>query len=1033
MIENDMSKGSVLGKLIRFSIPFLISNFVQSLYNVADMLIVGRFCGAESMSGVNIGGQVTFILTNTVIGLCVGGTVLIGQYLGAGNREALKKATATLITLLVLLSLGITLIMMFLRVPVLRLIRTPAESFVESDRYLTVTLTGVIFIFGYNAFAAILRGMGNSKQPLYFVTAACITNIVLDLVFVAVFKWAAFGAALATVISQALSVFLCINYMVRNNFQFDFKPGSFRIDGEQLRLIFKIGIPTCIQNGIASLSFMFITTIVNIVGGVSASAGVGAVGKFNSFAFMPIQAMSASISAMSAQNFGAGRVDRAVSACRIGTFFSVCVGYAFFALVMFFPAQILMLFGNDPGMIHDGVTYLRSFAFDFLLIPFIFCINGFLIGGGHTFFTLVNGVLASVLLRVPVCYIFGITLDWGLRGVGLGAPAASAGVLLVIIVYLFTGKWKHNVIRHDRINLPVGELVVPEVFEGHTERTYWWKDRIAYQIYPRSFQDSNGDGIGDIPGIISRLDEIRELGAGIIWLSPVYKSPDADNGYDISDYYSIDPKFGTMADMEKLFTEAEKRGIKVIMDLVINHTSDEHEWFQKSRDPGSPYRDYYIWRPPKKAPNGDRQGRRQDRKLPPNNWTGFFMGEVWEYDEKSGEYYLHLFDKKQPDLNYKNPKVIEEVKNILRFWLDKGAAGFRCDVINILYKTSLADGKKSMAVQGIEHYKSQEGNHAILRELRRDVLDNYDCFTVGETVMVELEEAKLLCNKSRKELDTLFYFEHLEIDRLLVRFVPKKFRASKLLAVLTKWQRGLEWNAVYFENHDQSRIVSHFGDGTCSPDGEPSRYWERSAKMLALLELTLRGTLFIYQGQEIGMTNFDFKSLDEVNDVESHGLDKLMKKMRIPAFLRWKWIKASSRDNARTPMQWDDTANAGFSKAKPWLGVNSNYRRINYASQKKNPASILNFYKTLIALRQKTECLKSGEFIPIYADDSLMFYQRKLGGEVYTVALNFSSKEMRVPKKTAGFMAGSLVIANTDRRELDGVLLPWEGLLVKGS
>jgi oligo-1,6-glucosidase len=270
----------------------------------------------------------------------------------------------------------------------------------------------------------------------------------------------------------------------------------------------------------------------------------------------------------------------------------------------------------------------------------------------------------------------------------------------------------------------------------------------------------------------------------------------------------------------------------------------------------------------------------------------------------------------------------------------------------------------------------------------------------------------------------LFYFYHLEIDRLLVRFIPKKFRASKLLGVLAKWQRGLEWNAVYLENHDQSRIVSHFGD--------TGRYWERSAKMLALLELTLRGTIFICQGQEIGMTNFDFNGLDEVNDVESHGLDKLMTKMHIPGFLRWKWIKESSRDNARTPMQWDDTVNAGFSKAKPWLGVNSNYRQINYASQKKESASVLNFYKTLIALRQKTECLKSGGFIPLYAGDSLMFYQRKLGDNVYTIALNFSSKKLKVPGKAAPFMSGSLVIANTGRKELDGELLPWEGLLIKG-
>jgi oligo-1,6-glucosidase len=552
----------------------------------------------------------------------------------------------------------------------------------------------------------------------------------------------------------------------------------------------------------------------------------------------------------------------------------------------------------------------------------------------------------------------------------------------------------------------------------------WWKDRIVYQIYPRSFQDSNNDGIGDIPGIISRLDEIKALGAGIIWLSPVYKSPDADNGYDISDYYAIDQKFGTMADMEKLFAEAAQRDIKIIMDLVINHTSDEHEWFQKSRDPASPYRDYYIWQPPKKAHNGQR--------LAPNNWTSFFMGEVWEYDETSGEYYLHLFDKKQPDLNYKNPKVIEEIKNILRFWLDKGAAGFRCDVINILYKTSLEDGRKNPGVRGIEHYKCQEGNHAILQELRRDVLDKYDCFTVGETVMVDLDEAKLLCDAGRRELDMLFYFEHLEVDRRVAHLIPKKFRAAKLLEVLAKWQRGLEWNAVYLENHDQARVVSHFGDGICAPDGRPARYWRQSAKMLALLELTLRGTPFIYQGQEIGMTNFDFKNLDELDDVMSHGLNALMKKMCIPGFVRWKWIKASSRDNARTPVQWDAGENAGFSGGRPWLGINSNYRHINFASQKNDPASVLSFYKALIALRQKTRCLIYGEFIPCYADKRLMVYQRKLDNETYTIALNFSSKKIKLPKKVTGFLSGELLVSGADRTALAGELYPWEGALLKG-
>jgi len=553
----------------------------------------------------------------------------------------------------------------------------------------------------------------------------------------------------------------------------------------------------------------------------------------------------------------------------------------------------------------------------------------------------------------------------------------------------------------------------------------WWKDRIVYQIYPRSFQDSAetafpNDGFGDIPGIISRLDEIKSLGAGIIWLSPVYKSPDADNGYDISDYFDINPKFGTMRDMETFFAEANKRDIKIIMDLVINHTSDEHEWFQKSRDPKSPYRDYYIWRPGLQSGSG--------KKLkPPNNWTGFFAGETWEFDEQSGEYYLHLFDKKQPDLNYKNPKVIEEVKKILRFWLDKGAAGFRCDVINIIYKTSLEDGKKSLTVQGLEHYKSQEGNHAVLQELRRDVLDKYDCFTVGETVFVDLEDAKLLSGEKRKELNMLFFFDHLEVDRRVARFVPKKFRARKLLDVMTKWQQGLDWNAVYLENHDQSRIVSHFGAAE-----KNKKYWQRSAKMIALFQMTLRGTLFVYQGQEIGMTNFDFNSIDELNDVESLGLNKLMKKFLIPKSLRWKWIKASSRDNARTPMQWDDSENAGFTKGKPWLGVNGNYKQINYASQKNDPESILNFYKTLIALRKKSKCLIYGDYIPVYADDRVMIYQRKLDSETYTIALNFSSGAVTIPKKFVNLFSGTQ-IAGASGNKWEGKLLPWDGVLFSSS
>ncbi|MCL2718220.1 MAG: alpha-glucosidase [Lachnospiraceae bacterium] len=540
----------------------------------------------------------------------------------------------------------------------------------------------------------------------------------------------------------------------------------------------------------------------------------------------------------------------------------------------------------------------------------------------------------------------------------------------------------------------------------------WWQEEVVYQIYPRSFQDSNGDGIGDIPGIISRLDEIKALGAGIIWLSPVYKSPDADNGYDISDYRDINPKFGTMADMDNLLKKAAECGIKIVMDLVINHTSDEHEWFQKSRDKESPYRDYYIWR--KGSPKGK----------PPNNWTAFFMGSAWEYDKKSSEYYLHLFHKKQPDLNYHNPKVIEEIKDIMRFWLDKGVAGFRCDVINIIYKSSFADGKPTLAIRGIEHYKSTEGNHRILRELRRDVLDKYDCFAVGETVMVDLDEAKLLCDSGRKELDMLFYFDHLEVDRRIARYIPKKFHARKLLSVLAKWQQGLEWNAFYLENHDQPRIVSHYGDD--------SRYWERSAKMLATMQFTLGGTMFIYQGQEIGMTNFDFTELSQLKDVESHNINALMKRIGIPAKTRWHWINQASRDNARTPMQWSSEAGAGFTSGNPWIGINKNYKKINYQEQKARNDSILAYYKQLIVFRAGNDTLKYGGFKPVYAKGGVIAYQReKVEGnlstddEKYLVILNFSKKAARA------VFNGTLVLSNIGRDKYDGELEAYEAVVLR--
>ena len=558
----------------------------------------------------------------------------------------------------------------------------------------------------------------------------------------------------------------------------------------------------------------------------------------------------------------------------------------------------------------------------------------------------------------------------------------------------------------------------------------WWKEGVVYQIYPRSFQDSNGDGIGDIPGIISRLDEIAELGTKAIWLSPVYVSPQIDNGYDISDYCNIDPIFGTMADMDRLIKEAKKRDIGIVMDLVINHTSDKHEWFQKSRRSEEPYTGYYIWH----------KGKDGKEKLP-NNWTSFFMEDAWEYDKIREEYYLHLFHKKQPDLNYHNSLVIEEIKKILQFWLDKGIAGFRCDVINVLWKTSLADGKKSVMLTGLEHYKCQEGNHKILQQLRQEVLDKhsanagFECFAVGETVMVNLEEAKLLSDKERHELDMVFYFDHLEVDRVFARFVPKKFRAKELLKRLAKWQHGLDWNALYLENHDQSRIVSHYGDDRGA--GGHDSPWEKSAKLMATLLFTLRGTPFIFQGQEIGMTNFDFSGLEEVKDIETLNLNRLMKKLCLPKALRWKWLRLSSRDNSRTPYQWTGECGAGFSTARPWLGINANHKQLNYAAQKDDPDSVLTYYKKMVSLRASCETLKYGAFQPLLATNSLLMFSRESGAEknhAYVVAFNFSRRRIKLSGEARVLLQGKIAASNIGRKywdTRDTHLESWEALLLQ--
>ena len=533
----------------------------------------------------------------------------------------------------------------------------------------------------------------------------------------------------------------------------------------------------------------------------------------------------------------------------------------------------------------------------------------------------------------------------------------------------------------------------------------WWKEEVAYQIYPRSFKDSNGDGVGDIRGIITQLPILKDLGIGIIWLSPVYLSPNYDNGYDIADYRDINPEYGSMADMDELIEKAKTLNIRIVMDLVVNHTSSEHEWFKKSIKKIEPYTDYYIWRDGK----GD---------LNPNNWGSFFAEDAWEYNEERGQYYLHLFAKEQPDLNYYNPLVLQEVKDIMKFWLEKGVGGFRCDVINIMYKSTLEDGKKQFAVQGIEHYLNTEGNHQILKELRKDVLDHYDCFTVGETILVTPKTAKELCGKDRKELDMIFSFEHMEADQYLIKWFKRKLNKKKFFQTISTWQKELDWNANYLENHDQLRSVSRFGN--------TKKYWEKSAKLLATLLLTLRGTPFIYQGEEIGMTNFDYTNLSQIDDIESHNANAWLRKRFVPKWYRWRMITKASRDNVRTPLQWNDSKNGGFTDGVPWLGVNKNYKHINYESQLNDNNSIWNYYKSLIYIRKNHLGLITGKFNDIFIGKKLFVYERVLENERIIIALNLSKSSVKITYN------GETIINNYEEENFSGILKPYQAIVYKG-
>jgi len=532
----------------------------------------------------------------------------------------------------------------------------------------------------------------------------------------------------------------------------------------------------------------------------------------------------------------------------------------------------------------------------------------------------------------------------------------------------------------------------------------FWQEEVVYQIYPRSFKDSNGDGIGDIPGIISKLDYLKELGVGIVWLSPVYKSPNDDMGYDISDYEAIMDEFGTMSDWEALLEGLHARGIKLIMDLVVNHSSDEHRWFEESRkSKDNPYRDYYFWKPGK-APG-----------VEPNNWVSVFGGSAWQYDEATDEYYLHLFSRKQPDLNWDNPKLRADVYKMMKFWLDKGIDGFRMDVINFISKADgLPDAPGGGRYEwGGEFFMCGPRIHEYLREMNEQALSGYNVMTVGEMPGVTPGQAVQFTSPDNKEVNMVFQFETMDIDSGDGgKWNLKPWRLADLKAVTSKWQYGLNgkgWNSLYLNNHDQPRIVSRFGND--SPE-----FRKRSAKLLATFNHTLQGTPYIYQGEEIGMTNVKFASIDDYKDVETlNYYREAVHERGEPAERVMASIHAKGRDNARTPIQWDDSEQAGFTTGTPWLAVNPNYRDINVAESLTDSDSIFRYYQRLIRLRKQHPILIYGDYEIVAEDHEQIYaYKRAWHGETWLVLLNFSADEARfeAPDALQARSEGQLMLSN---------------------
>lgn len=554
----------------------------------------------------------------------------------------------------------------------------------------------------------------------------------------------------------------------------------------------------------------------------------------------------------------------------------------------------------------------------------------------------------------------------------------------------------------------------------------WWKESVVYQIYPRSFCDSNGDGIGDLNGITSKLDYLKELGVDVIWLSPVYKSPNDDNGYDISDYQDIMDEFGTMEDFDRMLATAHEKGIKIMMDLVVNHTSDEHKWFIESRkSTDNPYRDYYIWRPAK-----------EDGSLP-NNWGSCFSGPAWEYDKTTDMYFLHLFSKKQPDLNWDNPVVRQEVFDMMNWWLEKGVDGFRMDVISLISKEQPELPNKEPGINGYATFNvSANGPHVheYLQEMRQKALNNADTITVGECSGVTLEEAKKYARSDEKELNMVFQFEHMDVDsdEKAGKWTTRKMDLRDLKKILTRWQKGLQdiaWNSLYWENHDQPRSVSRFGN-------DSDEYREISAKMLATCIHMMQGTPYVYQGEELGMTNCPFNTLENFRDLESiNAFHELTEQGKMTEEEMMAAIGYKGRDNARTPMQWDDSANAGFSgaDATPWIMVNPNYTKINAKDQVSREDSVFKYYQKLIKLRHESDLIVYGTYDLILDDDKDIYaYIRTLGDEKLIVYCNFSenTREVELPEE---FTDGKILISNyNDAKVSEKITLrPYEAIVIQ--